>query len=138
MEDQKASGYIEQPHTADWAVKIWAPDFFELLRQATQGMYAMMETHFLPGPLLPIEFTISGDDRESLLVQFLNELLFYLEQSRLGLDHFDFSIDDNDLTVRCESRPVTSIKKEIKAVTYHQLTVHETGGTLETTIVFDV
>lgn len=138
MEDKKISGYIEQSHTADWALKVWAPDYFELIRQAAQGMYALMEARFEPSPALPMDFRVTGDDRESLLVQFLNELLYFYEQNRLGLDHFVFALEGNSLLVDAVSRPVTSINKEIKAVTYHHLSIEQVADRLETGIVFDV
>jgi hypothetical protein len=34
----KQAGFEEVSHTADWALRVWSPDFVGLLEQAARGM----------------------------------------------------------------------------------------------------
>ncbi len=134
----RESGYTEIDHTADWALMVWAPDLSSLMAQAAQGMYWLMETSLQPGPRQERIIVLDGNDAESLLVGFLSELLYLGESEALAFDSFDLSIQDLRLSARVSGAPMAEQKKEIKAVTYHNLVVEQTARGLRTTIVFDV
>jgi SHS2 domain-containing protein len=144
MEDQKASGFIEQPHTADRALKVWAPDYFSLLSEAARGMYTLMgivtAASAVTGeaPIKRVEIVVTGEDQESWLVAFLTELLYLSEQAGLAFREFSFLAEGQLLRVNLTGVPLLAVKKEIKAVTYHYLAIIQSEGHLETTIVFDV
>ena len=133
-----ASGYREVEHTADWELHVWAEDLPALLETAARGMYALSGTRLAPGPRVSREFEIPFTDRETLLVDFLSELLFYGEDGGLAFDACDLQFDGSTLKVRAEGAPIQSQDKEIKAVTYHRLQIRSTGRGLEANIVFDV
>ena len=137
MEDTEF-GFTEIEHTADWALKVWAPDLSQLFAQAAEGMYWLMETTLRPGPRCERQIELAGGDAESLLVGFLSELLYLGEIEGLGFDQFDVTIEEERLTARVRGAPVAEQKKEIKAVTYHNLQVIQTQRGLAVTIVFDV
>jgi SHS2 domain-containing protein len=131
-------GFQEQPHTADWALEVWAPDLVGLLQQAARGMYALMHTHLQPEPRAAYRFEIAAPDQETLLVTFLSELLYFTQRDEVGFDIFDLTLQVDRLVAAIEGAPIESIAKEIKAVTFHNLTVRKTERGLEATIVFDV
>jgi len=83
--------------------------------------------------------TLRGLDAESLLVQFLSELLWFQQQENLGFNWFSIEVDDR-FVLKAELRgaSITSLDKEIKAVTYHNLQVVSTETGLNAVIVFDV
>jgi SHS2 domain-containing protein len=110
----------------------------DLLRQAAGGMYALMHARLLSEPRESYRFEIAAPDRETLLVTFLSELLYFTQRDEVGFDRFDLTQKGERLIAELEGAPLESIAKEIKAVTYHNLTVHETERGLEATIVFDV
>jgi SHS2 domain-containing protein len=69
-----------------------------------------------------------GADRESLLVNWLNEVLFYIDTRRMAFQSFDLAFSSpHELTcrARCEARdPVRHpVRLAVKAATYHQLRV---------------
>ncbi|HIE57650.1 MAG TPA: archease [Anaerolineales bacterium] len=132
------SGYQEIEHTADWELFIWAADLPALLETAARGMYALLQTSLEPGPKETRDFEIPFTDRETLLVDFLSELLFWGEEDGLAFNTFVFDFDGSSLQVRASGAPIRSQSKEIKAVTYHRLQIRETSRGLETNIVFDV
>ncbi len=137
MTDQ-ASGFRERPHTADWALEVWAPDLIGLLRQAARGMYALMHARLQSDPREVYRFELAAPDRETLLVTFLSELLYFTQRDDVGFDTFDLALEAERLTAEVKGAPIEAIAKEIKAVTYHNLAVRETERGLEATIVFDV
>lgn len=138
MIEKQSSGYLEISHTADWALKVWAPDLSGLLEQAAYGMYALLQIQLQPGGRYECPLDLEAEDAESLLVSFLSELLYLTEQECLGFDAFDLAIEGFHLSGRMIGAPVESQRKEIKAVTYHNLAIQTSQQGLETTIVFDV
>lgn len=138
MPSRATGGFQEQPHTADWALTIWAPDMIDLLRQAARGMYALMRVRLLAAPRETYRFEIAAPDRETLLVTFLSELLYFTQRDGVAFDRFDLAGDGERLSAEVEGAPLEALDKEIKAVTYHQLAVRETARGLEATLVFDV
>lgn len=123
---------------ADWALRVWAPDMSGILEQAARGMYQLMGTEQHAGPTAERDLEIAAPDPESLLVSFLSELLFLLEQENLVFDRFTIEASAGRVSARLGGAPRSAIAKEIKAVTYHKLNVKETSQGLEVTIVFDV
>jgi len=136
--NSQASGYREIEHTADIELHVWAPDLVALLKQTAKGMYALSGTELAEEPRLTRSFEISFWDRETLLVDFLSELLFYGEDENIGFHGYQLDINKDELKVQAEGASIESQKREIKAVTYHNLEVRETERGLETNIVFDI
>jgi len=132
------SGFREIEHTADWEIFVWAPDMVTILQQAARGMYTLSHTRLADVPRLGREFELPFTDRESLLVDFLSELLFYGEDEQLAFDEYQLVFGESSLSVQLFGAPIEYQSKEIKAVTYHQMVVHTTERGLEVNIVFDV
>ena len=133
-----AAGFSESEHTADWELEVWAPDFPGLLEQAARGMFAISGTQLEEESRESQLLYVEAGDRESLLVKFLNELLHLGEQKHLGFDHFILVLEGNRLNAYMLGGRICSREKEIKAVTYHNLSIRETEEGLKVNIVFDV
>jgi SHS2 domain-containing protein len=131
-------GFEEIEHTADWALHVWAPDQSILFSQSAVGMYWLMQTSLQAEPRVTRAIDLEGGDHESLLVSFLSELLYIGEMEGLGFDRLDVKITGPRLHAQVEGAPIAEIKKEIKAVTYHNLAILSTSRGYEVTIVFDV
>ena len=138
MSNPLSAGFMEITHTADWALKVWAPDLPGLLVEAARGMYSLMEVRPTAQPHLTRVLELDAEDAEGLLVAFLGELLFYLEQERLAFDSIKVKMDQTHLHADLAGVPITAQSKEIKAVTYHNLAIHQTASGLEVTIVLDI
>jgi SHS2 domain-containing protein len=138
MDELTDAGYREIEHTADWELEVWAPDLTGLLTQAALGMYALSKTRLVEMPRLWRNFAVPYPDPESLLVDFLSELLFLGETEGLGFDSFHIELDREWCRCRAEGAPLGSQGKEIKAVTFHRLAVVQDGPVLRVNIVFDV
>lgn len=131
-------GYLEVEHTADWGLEVWAPDLPGLIEEAVRGMYELMGTVVSEDSRCHRQLEIAGEDREQLLVSFLEELLYIADHEDLAFDGFLLNVVETNLLARLEGGFLVSRDKEIKAVTYHYLEIEETGRGLETRIIFDV
>jgi SHS2 domain-containing protein len=134
----RAQGHRELEHTADWALEVWAPDLAALLVEAARGMYGLMGVVLAGGRRQRRRLELAGADRESLLVDFLAELLYLVESEGLAFDELELEAAEGRLTAILEGAPIASHTKDIKAVTYHRLEVCDTERGLLTRIVFDV
>lgn len=135
---EKSSGYREIEHTADWELEVWAPDLSGLLEQALRGMYALAGIQLLEEPILTRSLTITVNDKEEMLISFLAELLFIVEDEGIGFDKLDLKFRKNTLVANLTGAPIAEQMKEIKAVTYHNLKIVKTDEGYRTAIVFDV
>lgn len=133
------AGYEEIDHTADWALRAWAPDLPGLFEQAALGMYALMNTRIVDGgERVRRELNFEALDLESLLVVFLGELLYLDEVEGLAFDQFTIQVGEENLAVVAEGGAVDGQTRIIKAVTYHGLAVEAVPGGYQAQVVFDV
>lgn len=138
-QDMEHQPFEEVEHTADWALKVWGVDLPDLFKNAAVGMMQLMDA--LPAQHDPLVRTIEIEaiDRESLLVAWLEELLFGMEIRSVTYQDIRINIiGDTTLQATIEELPLVSIAKPIKAVTYSELAISPIQGGLEVTIVFDV
>lgn len=135
----ESSGFEEVDHTADWAYRIWGPNLEMLFIQAARGLYALAGVQFAPGPETSQAIRLHGIDAESLLVAWLNELLYLHESQNLGLRQVEIQyLDQQTLQVEAVCVPTQGWLKCIKAVTYNNLAIQKTSTGLEATLVLDV
>ncbi len=135
---REPAGFCEHEHTADWELEAWAPDLPGLLEQAARGMYALSGTQLEPAPRLQRHISLTADDPESLVVTFLQELLYLGETEGIGFDEYNIQVQDHQLNARLAGAPIRSQLKEIKAVTYHNIKVVKNEDGVQVRIVFDI
>ncbi len=131
-------GFEEVPHTADWAMKVWAEDLPSLFAQAATGMNALQGAEQAPGPRVRRTYVHEAADDETLLVAFLSELIYLQEQEDLTFDVFRIDLQSSRLRAEMEGQALVSVEKPIKAVTFHNLKIVRTERGCEAVIVFDV
>jgi SHS2 domain-containing protein len=132
------SGFEELPHTADVAVRVWAESLPELFIEAAHAMYALSRVEPAPGPRTTRTLKQESPDSESLLVAFLSELVYSVEQENLVFDTFKVDLHASKLKVSMSGVPILSLSKYIKAVTYHNLQIRKEEHGFQAEIVFDV
>jgi FAD synthase/SHS2 domain-containing protein len=131
--------YEEVEHTADVALRVRGSDLQELLLNAAKGMSALMAEPNAQPMSNKCEVTALGDDPESLLVNWLNEILFQTEMTGQVFHDFQIRLEPGyalHATLR-GSQPAEFLK-QIKAVTFHNLQIEQHNGKYETLIVFDI
>ena len=126
-------------HTADLALRIYGRTLRELFSTAAYAMFSQIADLGPVALAVHREVAVEGIDYESLLVNWLNELL-YLQETR-GEVYTTFEI--KQLTRRHLRATVGGARTEnihtlIKAATYHELSIIRTRGWYASTIVLDV
>ncbi len=139
MTDPAWVNYEEIDHTADWALKVRGRDLPALFVNAALGMMELAGVRTSDDEGLKRQIKIQAIDRESLLVDWLHEVLLALELEHLAFREMDLEITDGrKLVGTVRAVPMVSMEKPVKAVTYNELNIQESPEGLETTIVFDV
>ncbi len=137
------SGFELFDHTADLGVRVWAPNLPELLRTAAVGLYSVI------GDLLPEseprseQIDLAGPEPAVLLRDFLAQLLLRFDRDFrmvIAWDRLDF--EPGRLIATGEScrvdRQRSALDREVKAVTYHGLQLHQILGGYEATFIVDI
>jgi SHS2 domain-containing protein len=131
-------GFEEIPHTSDLALRIWADNLTGLFMEAARGLNVLSGVQVSDQPVQYQTMDIESEDSESLLVEFLTELVYLAEQENMAFDKFDLSIKNNHLHAELQGSSLVNITKNIKAVTYHNLQIQRNPSGLQVEIVFDV
>ncbi len=135
---RSSRGFEEVPHTADWAIKVWAEDLPSLFAEAARGMSALQGVDQASVPRVSRTLEHEAADDETLLVAFLSELIYLQEQEDLTFDVFRIDLQSSMLRAEMQGRRLISVEKPIKAVTFHNLKIVRTERGCEAVIVFDV
>ncbi len=80
---------------------------------------------------------MAGEDEESLLVAFLNELLYQAEMG-MAAEEINLIITDRNLEANIKMLPKIAQQKEIKAATFNNLKIIKAKDGLHARIVFDI
>jgi riboflavin kinase/FMN adenylyltransferase len=131
--------FEELEYTADIGIRAYGQDLNELFANAACGMFSLLSD--LDGLVTTTEHAVAvnGLDRESLLVNWLNELLYLHDTTGEVLLDFDIEeMSDTGLQATVRGTHLAQARIEIKATTYHDLKIEKTEGRYAATIVFDV
>lgn len=129
----------EIEHTADLAVWVCGDDLRDLFHTAARVMMLLAAKPDIELQPVNLEITLEGQDRDALLVDWLNELLYLSELHGVVFTQMNLlSVGSTSLRARVTGYPIAEQLRGIKAVTYHGLEIVETAEGLCTQIVFDV
>lgn len=134
-----SSGYAEVDHSADRAYRIWGPDLGALLSSGARAFYDLASVQADNGREVERNIQVDGIDRESLLIGWLNELLYILGKDGVAFRQFEFlELTDRHLRARALGVASSQVPKDVKAATYNSLAIRSSDRGLEATVVFDV
>ena len=140
---QRDAGYAIFAVTADQGIHAWAADLSGVFRQAALALWSLMLEQADVRRLREIPVSIEAPDIESLLVAWLNELLYISEVERLAAA--DCAIES--LTLTSVTARVWGEKMDprrhvmlghVKAATYHQLQLLKSPRGWEARVIVDV
>lgn len=131
--------YEEIEHTADRALRVWGEELPDLFVGAARGMYHLMVDL---ADLVPAHWRViqlEALDRETLLVEWLNELLFLTETEHLLFTDFTItSWTGTSLTARAGGTLADISRTGIKAATFHDLELVQSEVGWCVVVTFDV
>jgi len=129
-------------HTADVGIIAYGTDLKQAFANAARGMFSLITELKDIREVLQREVSVSATDKENLLVEWLNELIYLFDTENILGKRFEISELDNThlkTTVFGEKvdRSRHQIKIGIKATTYHMLEIKHDDG-YQVRVIFDI
>lgn len=142
MPDPKV-GFEILEHTADVGFRAWGPDPGSVFAAAARAMFSVAVDLDAVQPTESREIVVEGEDFESLLVNWLSELVSLFDAGLFAPCSFDVQeIQPTRIVSRCQGEPRDPSRHPwkliVKAVTYHQLQVAEKDGRWEARVFLDI
>jgi len=128
-------------HTADTGIEVEGKDLTEVFFESYKGLYkiAGVEKGEKEGG---DKIKIVADTYEELLIKFLNELIFYIygEKKYCEIKKLEIKKEDKEieLKVEIEKYGIKKFEREVKAATYHNISIKNKNGAFATKIIFDL
>lgn len=126
-------------HTADLALRVYGLDLRELFANAAFAMFSQLADIELIETPISRQVAVEGVDYESVLVNWLNELLYLHDTKREIYASFDIhELTPYQLRATVYGDKNQEIHTVIKGATYHDLDIVQTAEGYIATVVFDV
>ncbi|NWF77526.1 MAG: archease [Chloroflexi bacterium] len=130
-------------HTADVGIVAYGANLEELFSNAALALFSLIIEPESIEEKLHRDFKVSSEDRDSLLVNWLNELIYVFDAEHILFRRFDINtLSENILQATCYGESFNPTKHKIKigvkAATYHMLTLEENTGGYKARVIFDI
>jgi putative phosphoribosyl transferase len=130
-----------EDHIGELALRIEAPTLPMLFEEAGRALSEAMgrgDTRSSPADHEE-KVTVAAPDREALLVEWLNELVYRAEVSRVLPREFKIErLSERDLDAVVRGIRLERLRNPVKAATFHGLSIAESPEGFRATIVLDV
>ena len=89
------------------------------------------------------EIRVSGIDMKSLMFNFLNAVLVIVDSEGIVFSRFDVDVNEAgiSLSARCFGQKVSGemeTRTEVKAATYHQMSIEKDAGLWKARVILDI
>ena len=130
-------------HTADLGIIVEGEDEKNLFIRAAQAMTDLMIEGDIVEKTVVRDVSLQGDDFPDLMVKWLGEILYLFNGEKLVVHSIEItSINSimlrSTLTLSSFEPKHHEVKREIKAVTYHQICVDKVNDGWQARIIFDI
>ncbi len=129
-------------HTADVGIIAYGADLSQAFANAARALFSLITELDDVEEVLHRDIELTASDEESLLVEWLNELIYLFDTEDIIFKRFDIiQLDNTHLKARSYGEKVDSsrhkIKIGVKAATYHMLKVDKNDG-YQVQVLFDI
>ncbi|MCG7844936.1 MAG: archease [Methanomassiliicoccales archaeon] len=132
--------YRTLDHTADVMVEAFGADLEECFANAAYALTDQMLDASKVRPDLEKYLEVEGHDHESMLYNFLSELLFVFDVTGMVFSKFSVRLEGDKVLCRAWGEVYDpgrhDPKKEVKAITYHMMSVDPATPLVR--VVFDI
>lgn len=130
-------------HTADIGLHAYGQTLSELFLHAAAGMESLMVAPEQVQISVSRSVAVEGRDQISLLISWLNELIFLFDTEYLLLRQFEIhELTDTALRATVSGEPYDyqrhDLSSAIKAVTWHEASIESTVEGYKARIIFDI
>jgi SHS2 domain-containing protein len=129
-------------HTADVGIVASSPTLEGLFETSAFALAELITSANSLRYRIRRQFRLEEDEIETLLVSWLQELLYVFETEGLIFGQFQVNLHNSLLEAiawgEAFDPDIHTVKTEIKAVTYHQLEVVKVGHGWKAQVIFDI
>lgn len=130
-------------HTADLGLRVQAADLNTLFAEAAEALFsAIVEDVASVRTSHSITVSLTPDEREFLLFDWLKTLLFQFDAEHMLFRRFEVSVGDHGLLGTAWGEPLDPerhvLSHEVKAITYHELKVEQTPDGWLAEVIVDI
>jgi SHS2 domain-containing protein len=130
-------------HTADVGIIAYGADIKELFSNAALALFSLITEPESVEEKLHLDLEVGSEAKDSLLIEWLNELIYLFDVKHILLNRFDIeSLTHNELKATCYGEDFDPLKHKIKigvkAATYHMLKLDETGDGCKAQVILDI
>lgn len=126
-----------EDHTGELRIRLRAHSLAELFEEAARALGEVMGES--EGATESERVSLEARDREALLVDWLNELIFRAEIGKKVITGARVEqIDGRALSAEVWARPAKTARTFVKAATFHGLRVDEGPGGVTATVLLDI
>jgi SHS2 domain-containing protein len=130
-------------HTADLGLRMRAGDLETLFADAARGLLSMIVPELeTVRPTEERHFEIAGQERDYLLFDWLNELLYVFDTEHMLFSEFDVRFTPKGISVTARGEPLDpsrhELDHEVKAITYHGLRLEQQKGQWTAEVIVDI
>jgi SHS2 domain-containing protein len=126
-------------HTSELTVRLRAPDFAELVAEATRAFMELVPRGVRERADPDWRtFTIEAPDRTAALVAWLNEIVYLCEAEQWLPTEVAVGYGDGVLSVRACGETLSAPFVTVKAATFHRASVREGTEGFEVEVTLDV
>ncbi len=130
-------------HTADMGIMVTGVDLKDLFEKAGRSITEIMVRTTGVNETEPLHISLNGEDLSDLMVRWLGEILYLFDaEQKIVLGISITEVSQNHLTATLNVAPFQpdhhEIINDIKAVTYHQIEVKQTGEGWTARVIFDL
>ncbi len=137
---------LDDDATADIAYVVYGNSLKEIYENAAIGLFSILTDIEKVDRVQTDLVVLTAEDREALLLDFLNELLYSWEVGGVLPRDFSCEIDETDggleLSCECEGELFDpekhEIKAAVKAVTYFDMEITQEDGSWKAKVTLDV
>jgi len=135
--------YSQLAHTADLAWRLWGRDLPELFANAGRALSATLTDRRYLRRREIREVSLEAGDREALLVDWLNHLLYLFDiDGFLGRDFEILTLTGENLQARAVGERFDAVRHPertaVKAATFHRLAIVPVPDGWQATVVLDL
>jgi len=117
-------------HTADVGIVAYGKNLKEVFENAAFGMFSLMVDPDTVEEKISYELKVEDEDREGLLTEWLNELIYVSEVHEAVFKRFKIThLSERSLIAKVYGEEIDlsrhQIKTQIKACTYHELKIEK-------------
>ena len=129
-------------HTADVGIIAYGADIRQAFANAAKALFSLITELENVEEVLHRDIELTAPDQESLLVEWLNELIYLFDTENIILKRFDIiKLNNTQLKARSYGEKVDKskhkLKTGVKAATYHMLKV-DRDNVCQVQVLFDI